>query len=99
MYNLKKKGRLMLPRTKKWVRLLGLRFLILASIAANVSPYPVYEEETMKESWKELCEIEGIKFYDTPEMGVVCRVSEINRAVTGEANRNNFKRDILHTNM
>ena len=49
----------------------------------------------MKESWKELCEIEGIKFYDTPEMGIACRVSEINRAITGRANRNNFKRDML----
>ena len=49
----------------------------------------------MEELWKELCEIEGIKFYDTPKMGVACRMSEINRAVTGEANRNNFKKDIL----
>ena len=49
----------------------------------------------MKELWEELCEIEGIKFYNTPEMGIACRVSEINRAVTGEANRNNFKQDVL----
>ena len=40
----------------------------------------------MKESWKELCEIEGIKFYSTPEMGVACPVSKINRAITGEHN-------------
>lgn len=49
----------------------------------------------MKKLWEELCEIGGIKFYDTPEMGIACRVSEINRAVTGEAERNNFKQDIL----
>ena len=49
----------------------------------------------MKESWKELCQIEGIKFYDTPEMGIACPVSEINRAITGEAERNNFKQDML----
>ena len=49
----------------------------------------------MKELWKELCEIEGIKFYDTSEMGIACRVSEINRAITGEANRNNLKQDML----
>ncbi|MDE0085911.1 MAG: hypothetical protein OXU23_09390, partial [Candidatus Poribacteria bacterium] len=44
---------------------------------------------------KELCEVEGIKFYDIPEMGIACRVSEINRSITGEANRNNFKQDML----
>lgn len=49
----------------------------------------------MKELWEELCEIEGIKFYDTPEMGIACPVSEINRAITGEAERNNFKRGML----
>ena len=49
----------------------------------------------MKELWKELCEIEGIKFYDTSEMGIACRVSEINKAITGEANRNNLKQDML----
>ena len=49
----------------------------------------------MKELWEELCEIEGIKFYDTPEMGVACRVSEINRAITGKVSHNNFQRGIL----
>lgn len=44
---------------------------------------------------KELCEIEGIKFYDTPEMGIACRVSEINTAVSGAPNRGSFRRDML----
>ena len=44
---------------------------------------------------KELCKIEGIKFYDTPEMGIACRVSEINIAIAGKSNRGNFRRDIL----
>ncbi|MCY4570145.1 MAG: hypothetical protein OXD49_17805 [Candidatus Poribacteria bacterium] len=48
-----------------------------------------------KESKKELCEIEGIKFYDTPEMGVACRMSEINIAITEKSNRGNFRKDML----
>ena len=49
----------------------------------------------MKELWEELCEIEGIKFYDAPEMGIACRVSEINRVITGKVSHNNFQRGIL----
>ena len=49
------------------------------------------QEETMQE----LCEIEGIKFYDTPEMGIACRVSEINLAISGKSNRGGFSRKVL----
>ena len=48
-----------------------------------------------KESKRELCEIEGIKFYDIPEMGVACRISEINIAITEKSNRGNFRKDML----
>lgn len=44
---------------------------------------------------KGLCEVEGIKFYETPEMGIACRVSEINTAIAGKPNSGNFRRDML----
>ena len=51
---------------------------------------PIYQEETMEE----LREIEGIKFYNTPKMGIACLLSEINIAITGQAN-GSFKRKML----
>ena len=58
----------------------------------RLNPPPTNQEEIMKE----LCEIEGIKFYDTPEMGIVCLVREINAAISGKSNRGGFSRNILN---
>ena len=56
---------------------------------------PTYKEKTQEETMKELCEVEGIKFYDTPEMGPACSMSEINRVITGKSN-GSFKRLMLN---
>lgn len=49
-----------------------------------------YQEETTEEP----CEIAGIKFYNTQEMGIACLLSEINKAITGQSS-GGFKRQML----
>ena len=50
-------------------------------------PDPANQEETVEK----LCEVEGIKFYDTPEMGIACRVSEINLAIAENREYSTFQ--------